>query len=48
MMPDANWGIVGLTSVAANIASFVFSIYMIRTLQFDQQVRAGFVTAQHT
>jgi len=46
MMPEANWGIIGLTSVATNVASLAFSVYMIRTLQFDQRVRAEFITAR--
>ena len=48
MMPEANWGIIGLMSVTTNVASLAFSIYMIRTLQFDQQVRGEFITVQQT
>jgi hypothetical protein len=48
MMPEANWGIIGWTSVTTNIASLAFSIYMIRTLQSDPQVRGEFITVQQT
>jgi hypothetical protein len=48
ILPEANWGIIGLTNVTTNVASLVFSIYMIRTIQFDQQVRAEFITAPQT
>ena len=46
MMPEANWTIIGLMSVTTNVASLAFSVYMIRTLQFDQQVRGEFISVQ--
>lgn len=46
MMPDVNWGFLFLTSAATNLASLVYSAYMIRTLQFDEQVRAEFLTSK--
>lgn len=48
MLPEANWGIIGLTSLITNLASLVFAVYMIRTLQFDQQVRGEFITVEKT
>jgi hypothetical protein len=47
ILPEANWSMVGLTSLATNVASLAFSVFMIRTLQFDQQVRGEFIKVQH-
>jgi uncharacterized membrane protein len=43
LMPDMSWGSLFLTSNITNLASLIYSIYMIRTLQFNQQVRAEFL-----
>jgi hypothetical protein len=48
MLPEANWAIIGLTNVTTNVASLAFSMYMIRTIQFDQEVRAEFIMVPQT
>jgi len=48
MMPEANWGVIILTSVIANVASLAYAVFTIRTLQFDQQILDEFITVQQS
>ncbi len=43
ILPGVNWGLLFLTSAVTNLASLVYSVYMIRTLQSNEQVRAEFL-----
>lgn len=43
MIPGVDWSMVGLLSGLTNLASLAFSVYTIRTLQFDQGIRAEFL-----
>jgi len=45
-MPDADWGAIIPTSLLTNIASIIYAAYMIRKLQFDQQIKAEFASVQ--
>ena len=47
MLPEVNWALVGMMSAVTNLASLAFSVYMIRTLQFDHAVRDEFVSPQN-
>lgn len=42
MMPGVDWGFVIWIGAATNLAALAYSVYMIRTLQFDPQIRAEF------
>ena len=41
-MPGADLGMLGLLSGVTNLASLAFSVYTIRTLQFDPRIRQEF------
>jgi hypothetical protein len=48
IMPSINWGFLLLTSAATNLASLVYSVYMIRMLQVNEQVRREFLFARQS
>jgi len=42
LMPGPDWGMIGLLNGLTNLASLAFSVYTIRTLQFDPRIREEF------
>jgi hypothetical protein len=45
-MPDVDWAFLRITSVVTNLVSLIFSVYMIRMLQYDKEIRSGFLPAE--
>ena len=41
-MPGADWGMIGILSGLANVASLAFAVYVVRSLQFNEVIRQEF------
>jgi hypothetical protein len=45
LVPNVDWGMLRLISIVTNLTSLAISVYMIRTLQYDREIRSEFVPA---
>ena len=47
LLPGPVWEVVALTSLVSDVVSLVFSVYMIRTLQYNLEIRSEFMHLGH-